>query len=1003
MSQNRILTPDQRLRVFVSSTLQEVAEERKAAREAIARLRLTPVMFELGARPHPPRDLYRAYLEQSHIFIGIYWERYGWVAPGETISGLEDEFRLAGDRPKLIYIKSPAPDREARLKELLDDVKSASSYKYFTTAAELADLIENDLIVLLTERFEPGANGGTTAGTPSTLPLALSHLVGRTNELDAVKQLLTKARIVTITGAGGTGKTRLALQVATDLLEEYDGGVYFVDLSSSRDTDTALTTIARTIGVTDHGEDGHIEDIKPTIGARKMLLLLDNFEQVTGAAGAMTDVLQDCPGLKLLITSREALHVRGEYLFPLAPLSLPDQEAKRASVADLERSEAVQLFVERAQAANPGFQLREENAGAIAETCVRLDGLPLAIELAAARLNLFTPQGLVERLDNRMALLRGGARDLPARQQTLSDTIDWSYQLLDAGEQRLLQVLSVFSDVTLEAVEAVLGSIGSTHEAGIDIYDGMSSLVDKNLIRQVDAFGGAPRFAMLGTIREFVTAQLEDDAAFCAAARRAHATYFAHLMQHRWKSMTEDGAGATWVQVAADIENAQIAWLYWLAEQNLEELRKLSEGLWAFYHAHGWFLAMRDLATGLLSILSSTRSTPEQLRDEVELRTNLARVLFALHGYTPEVESAYMRAKELCDEAAALTQSYPILRGLATFYMYRAEFEKAAEIGEQMLSLAERLDDPAARLEGCLMLGACLAMGSGASVRAGLEYLDQGLAAYRNMPGGSHTIRLGNDPGVVCRAVSGLVSWMLGFPEKALSHLDESIDLARRINHPQSMAYALFHSGLLALWLREDELAEARAQAVLAIAEEHDFPVWTAVALCIRGTALAGMGSADEGLRMIQQGVTAYGGLHAPPVFGPSLLYVQAKACSVAGRAEEGLQRIEEALAIAAQGTPRALTSEYLQLKGDLILALSADNAADAEALFAEGRDIAAGAEVWMLHLRAAIRLGRLWLGQGKREEARTLLTTALARLTEGQSNADVREATALREEAAAG
>ena len=221
-----IRTPDQRLRVFVSSTLQELIEERVGAREAITALRLSPVMFEMGARPHPPRDLYRAYLEQSDIFIGIYWQRYGWIAPDMEISGLEDEYRLSGDKPKLIYIKSAAPDREPRLKELLDRVESDGvSYKPFSTAAELRGLIQDDLAMLLTERFDQGRPPRTSAvtsplaltATPNNLTTQLTRFIGREHELEETKTLLLNARLLTISGAGGLGKTRLSIELAASV------------------------------------------------------------------------------------------------------------------------------------------------------------------------------------------------------------------------------------------------------------------------------------------------------------------------------------------------------------------------------------------------------------------------------------------------------------------------------------------------------------------------------------------------------------------------------------------------------------------------------------------------------------------------------------------------------------------------------------------------------------------------------------------------------------------
>ncbi|HEX8682145.1 MAG TPA: DUF4062 domain-containing protein, partial [Ardenticatenaceae bacterium] len=285
-----ILTPDQRLRVFVSSTLQELYEERVAAREAITSLHLAPVMFELGARPHPPRDLYRAYLDQSHLFIGIYWERYGWVAPEMDISGLEDEYRLSGNRPKLIYIKDPAPNREPRLAELLDQIREDdhASYKPFRSAAELRSLIENDLAILLTERFEMTQARAAPhpeppqPPRPSNLPLPPTPIVGRAAEVAAVRDLLLRGpvRLVTVLGPGGMGKSRLALEVAGNVQDEFADGVFFVSLAPIRDPALVPSAIAQVLGLREAGERPLLDLLKDYLRDKHLLLLLDNFEQV---------------------------------------------------------------------------------------------------------------------------------------------------------------------------------------------------------------------------------------------------------------------------------------------------------------------------------------------------------------------------------------------------------------------------------------------------------------------------------------------------------------------------------------------------------------------------------------------------------------------------------------------------------------------------------------------------------------------------------------------------
>jgi predicted ATPase len=551
-----IRTPDRRVRVFVSSTLDELAPERVAAREAITQLRLTPVLFESGARPYPPRELYRAYLAQSDIFVGLYWQRYGWVAPGMQVSGLEDEYQLAGDKPRLIYLKTPAPEREPGLQGLLDRIRAeeVASYQKFATPQELAERIANDLAQLLTERFARSPQTPTDARL-APLPLQRSRLIDREQELAQARTLLQREDVglVTLTGPGGVGKTRLALQVAAELAPQFAVGAAFIELSSLTDPKLVLPTVARALGLSETGTEGALDErLLEYLRPREVLLVLDNTEHLLATTAPLAaQALSLAPRLKLLVTSREPLRVREEQLVPLQPLALPEP-TQVPDLAHLSAVPSVALFVERAREANPAFALTADNAATIVELCQRLDGLPLALELAAARLALLTPSALLQRLEHRLPLLSRGARDLPQRQQTLRTTIAWSYDLLEAGEQLLFRRLAAFvGGFTLEAVQAVCfpnargaSSLALAEEEAA--LEQLAQLLDKSLVQTQQGTSGEPRFSMLETIREYASEQLAASGEE-AAVQEWHAHYFLrlaeevepHLSSPEWDSWLE--------------------------------------------------------------------------------------------------------------------------------------------------------------------------------------------------------------------------------------------------------------------------------------------------------------------------------------------------------------------------------------------------------------------------------------------------------------------------------
>jgi predicted ATPase len=595
MSETGVInTPDQRLRVFVSSTLEELAAERRAVRDAVTRLRLVPVMFELGARPHPPREVYRAYLAQSQVFIGIYWQRYGWVAPGEHVSGLEDEYLLSAGLPRLLYVKTPAPAREPRLAELLAGITNEGdvSYQHFTGPAELRRLVENDLAVLLSERFtvtqpQRGAAAGDEVPLAGTLPVPATPLVGREQEVAALEALVRSegVRLVTLTGPGGSGKSRLAVEAAGQLRPDFADGVRFIGLASVRSADLVPGAIAAGLGLNTSGSRLRTDLVSYL--RKRLLLVLDNFEQVTDAAPLLAELLAAAPGLRILVTSRSMLRLSGEHEFPVPPLPVPPAGAAQ-DAGTAGQYASVRLFTERAQAVAPGFRLTGQNVGAVAEICRRLDGLPLAIELAAARVRLLSPQALLVRLGDPMGVLTGGPRDVPERQRTLKNTLDWSFTLLSPDEQALFARLGVFAGLFgLPAAEAVGGDAGvpGGAEPPGPVFDTLNALVDSSLV-QPETRGDEPRFGLLEIIREYALGRLRDSGAWQEAHDR-HAAYFAALARPAESELRGEGQLAWLNRLEAEAGNLSAA-LSWLMDQDrLDQAITFIWLTWRFWFLRG--------------------------------------------------------------------------------------------------------------------------------------------------------------------------------------------------------------------------------------------------------------------------------------------------------------------------------------------------------------------------------------------------------------------------------
>ena len=417
--------------------------------------------------------------------------------------------------------------------------------------------------------------------TPNNLPIQATSFFGRDDEIAEVGELLRSTRLLTLTGPGGTGKTRLSLQVAASVADRYPDGVYFVALGAIDDVDLVIPTVAHELGVPDAGGARPIDRLRSYLRERQVLLVLDNFEQILAAGPAIGELLAAAAGLSVLVTSRSPLHVYGEHEYPVPPLDVPDP-SRLPPLSVLSQFESVALFVDRARAALPSFAVTNENAPAVAEICVRLDGLPLAIELAAARIKLLTPQAMLDRIGQRLTLLAGGSRDLPARQQTLRGAIEWSYDLLEEGDRRLFAALSIFvGGATYAAIEDVCA------EPGLEVFDCLASLVDKSLVRRTEGAGGEPRFGMLDTIREYAAERLTEDGRR-DELRRRHAAWFMGLAERDAELLMGPDKRQLLDRLEEEHDNLRAAHAWLVERGDAEVAMRLVAALWRFWQMRGY-------------------------------------------------------------------------------------------------------------------------------------------------------------------------------------------------------------------------------------------------------------------------------------------------------------------------------------------------------------------------------------------------------------------------------
>jgi predicted ATPase len=626
---------------------------------------------------------------------------------------------------------------------------------------------------------------------PNNLPVQRTAFIGREHEAASLRQLLSRVdvRLVTLTGPGGIGKTRLALQVASGIAGQFPGGVCFVPLSAVGDPGLIVSSIAQAVGVRETGNHSPQESLEEYLGGldQSTLLVLDNFEHLVSAAPFVAELLTAGPNLKIVVTSQAPLHVYGEHEFPVPPLLLADPK----SIPPLEvlsRLPAVALFVERAQAVKHEFALTKENASAVAAICARLDGLPLAIELAAARIKLLSPSAMLARLESRLNLLTGGARDLPARQQTLRGTVDWSYGLLNAAEQTLFRRLSVFTGgCTLEGVEAVCDTKG---DLGLDVLDGMASMVDKSLAQQAEQVDKETRFFMLSTIREYALERLaaSDDE---SATRRAHAAYYLVLAE---EGADDIAAQPEWLdRFEVEHDNIRLAIDYLIKAGDADWGLRLGAALFRFWETREHLTEGRDAIARLLG-LEGTAARPK-------LR---ARLLFAgavLAAAQGDYNSARPLNEESLESCVKLNDNRGVavaLNALAVNARDRGELAAASSLFERCVAIWKDLGDPANIARTLSNLASVMKL-QGEYKRASSLY-DECLTMFRtvgDVAGAAWTL---NYLGDVAREKADFVA--------ARSFCEQSLSEFRQLRDSWGIASAL--SDLASLSCDQGNNAEAR-------------------------------------------------------------------------------------------------------------------------------------------------------------------------------------------------
>ena len=840
------------------------------------------------------------------------------------------------------------------------------------------------------DRADAGVAAAEPAPPPTNLSEAISELIGRDDELAEILNLAAAHRLVTLTGAGGIGKTRLALAMARELRQDFADGVWLAEFSPLSDPGLVPTTVAAAVGLEFGTGEVSAQRVAQALADRCLLLVLDTCEHVITAAAAIAEaVLRAGSAVRIITTSREPLRAEGEWVYPVPPLAVPAADAEDD---DLTRYGAVRLFVERARATEPHFVPGRRLMTMVAAICRRLDGIPLAIELAAARASALGIEELAARLDDRFHLLTGGRRTALPRHQTLRATLDWSYELLAEPERAILRYLSVFAGgFSLAAAAAVLAS----PEIPLSkVVDGLSNLVAKSLVAaEVD--GPVTGYRLLDTTRSYALEKLVE-AGDREQLARSHGEYYRDLFER---------AEAEWdMRPTAE----------WLADygRQIDDLRAALD--WAFSPRGNasvglaltvaavplWFqLSLVDECLGWVErALAALEMTPG--RDE-RRRMQLHAALGWLQMYaTARLESstaAWRTALRLAEELGDTDYQLRALWALWADRTNRAEFREALTLANQFRSLSARAGNVADQLVGDRMTGASLHfLGNQAGAR---ECIERMLGRYTTPVSRSHAVRFQFDQRVTARITLARVLWLQGLADQALREVKSNIEHAVSVNHTLSLCNALAQAACpIALLVGDFAMAERYTAMLRNHTRKNTLDVWRAYADCFDGERLIRCGDLDTGLSLLRPAVdelwrAGFVQYHAAFVIALALGLVRA------GRAADARVTIDEAIERCERTGESWALAELHRARGKALLsgrATGADQAA--EVVFLQSFDIAREQKVLSWELRAATSFARVRRDQGRSADAAALLQSVYDRFTEGFDTADLKAAKSLLE-----